>query len=89
MPDDDTTSDIEKDGGGGVQHIVGTLLYYVRSTDFIMLTAINTIVEQNSKPTEQTDDTITQILCYAETHPNPIIRYKSRDVVLHVHSDAS
>ena len=54
-----------------------------------MLTALNIISEQHSKPTECTAKAITQLLDYAATHPDSVVRYKVSDMVLHVHSYAS
>ena len=45
-PDDDTTSKFDKDGKTKFQKIVGTLLYYARDVDFIMLIELNTIAYQ-------------------------------------------
>ena len=52
-----------------------------------MLTALKTNLKQKSKPTERTAKDITQILGYAATNPDYFVRYKSSDMVLHVHSD--
>ena len=54
-----------------------------------MLTEINTISEQQSKPTELTNKAINQLLGYSLTNHGAGFRYKASDMVLHVHNDVS
>ena len=63
-------------------------MYYDRSLDCTTITELNTITEQQSKYTERTSEAITQILDYADTYTNAIVRYKLSGVMLYVHSDA-
>ena len=55
------------------QKIVVTLLYYAKYVDFTMLTAINTIIEQQPQTAEHVDEAITQLLDYSVTHPNVVV----------------
>ena len=57
--------------------------------EFTILPALNTLSEQQSNPTKNTEDSITQFLDYAATNPSAIILYKSSDMILHIDSDAS
>ena len=54
-----------------------------------MLTALNTLVEQQSSPTKNTEAAITHFLDYAATNPSAVIQYKASDVILLIDSDAS
>ena len=54
-----------------------------------MLPSLNTIAEQQSKPTHNTEAAITQFLDYADTNPSMIVQYKSSDMILHIDSDSS
>ena len=45
-----------------VHKCLGTLLYYARAVDCTMITALNTIAEQNSKTTKHIADSITELL---------------------------
>ena len=72
-----------------VQEVVGTLLYYARAVDPTMLTALNDIGSQQSKPTNITADQLCQLLDYAASNPDATIRYKASDMILHIHSDGS
>ena len=67
-----------------VHKIFGKLLYYVRAIDCTILTELNTIQEQQSKPTEFTAEVITKLLDYSVTSPNDVVRHKTSDMVLHV-----
>ena len=54
-----------------------------------MLPALNTLAEQQSIPTKNTEAAINHFLDYAATNPSTIIQYKASDIILHIKSDAS
>ena len=54
-----------------------------------MLTALNTLAEQQSGSTKDTEDEITHLLDYAATNPSVINQYKASDMILNIDSDAS
>ena len=54
-----------------------------------MLVALNTIADQQSKITQETDKKVVQLLNYATTHPEAITRCHASGMILHMHSDAS
>ena len=54
-----------------------------------MLTALKIIPEQQSNLTQDTESAVTQFLDYAATNMSAIVKYKSRDLILHINSDAS
>ena len=54
-----------------------------------MLPAINDIGSQQSKPTATTAKRLCQLLDYAASNPDAIIRYTASGMVLHIHSDGS
>ena len=54
-----------------------------------MLPAIGTLATQQAKPTATTLKGITQLLNYAATHPDAVLRFHASDMILHVDSDAS
>ena len=85
----DTSAPLDAAGLTRLQEVVGTLLYYARALDSTMLVALGTIASAQAKGTEQTADAVTQLLNYAATHPDAIVRYHASDMQLHVHSDAS
>ena len=72
-----------------IQQIVGSLLYYARTIDITMLPALSTISREQSKPTVETAEAVTQLLDYCATHPKASIKYRASDMILKVHSDAS
>jgi hypothetical protein len=71
------------------QAINGTLLYYARAVDPTMPPALNAISAQQSSPTALTIDKCNQLLDYAATYPNAVIRYHASQMVLHVDTDAA
>jgi hypothetical protein len=72
-----------------IQEVIGVFLYYGRAVDSTMLTALSAIASAQAKPTEETMTHCKQFLDYAATHQDAILTYKSSNMVLVVHSDAS
>ena len=88
-PDEDTSPLLDHKGKKYVQEVVGTFLYYARALDPTMLPALGSIATQQANPTENTMKKVKQFLDYAATHPDAIITYRARDMVLAVNSDTS
>ena len=72
-----------------IQQIVGTFLYYARAIDNTMLPALNNISSHQSAPTAKTAAQIAQLLDYAASNPDAVVKFVASDMVLHIHSDAS
>jgi hypothetical protein len=72
-----------------LQEIIGTLLYYARAIDSTMLVALSSLASAQANGTQETAKACTKLLNYAATHSEATIRYKSSDMILHIHSDAS
>jgi hypothetical protein len=72
-----------------VQEVLGTFLYYARAVDSTMLAAIGSIATQQASATQSTLRAVTQLLDYAASHPDAVIRFKASGMILHVESDAS
>ena len=54
-----------------------------------MLPALNTIWEQQSKPTKNNEAAMTQFIDYTETNPSATIQYKSSNMIICIDSDTS
>ena len=89
VPDDDTSPALDITGIRRVQGIVGVLLYYGREVDNKLIIALSVIGTQQTKETEATAATISQLLEYVATYPNNGITYRSRNMHLAAHSDAA
>jgi hypothetical protein len=72
-----------------IQKITGSVLYYARAVDPIVLMPLNDIAKEQTKATEKTQAATNQLLDYLATHPDATIRYHASDMILHIHSDAS
>jgi hypothetical protein len=72
-----------------IQKVTGTILYYARAVDPIVLMTINDIATEQTKATEKTKAATNKILDYLVTHPDATIRYHASDMILHIHRDAS
>jgi hypothetical protein len=72
-----------------LQEIVGVLLYYRRAIDSTMLVALSTLASSQANGAKETAKSATHLLNYAAMHPDAILRYRSSDMLLKIHSDAS
>ena len=72
-----------------IQQNIGTFLYYARAVDCTMLPALNTLAEQQSSTTKNTEAETTNLLDYAATSLSATIQYKSSNMILHIDGDAS
>jgi hypothetical protein len=71
-----------------IQQVVGTLLYYGRTIDGTIITAISSLASQQTTAMGDTEAKLTQLLNYCSTHPDATIRYHASDMILNIHSDA-
>ena len=87
--EEDTSPLLTPDQIKRVQKIVGTLLYYERTVDSTLLTALSAIAARQSNGTQAVSDACHQLLDYVATHPDAGIRYHTCDMILAVLTDAS
>jgi hypothetical protein len=64
-------------------------LYYGRTVNSTMLTALSSIASAQAKPTEATMANVKHFLDYAATHQNAVLMYHASNMVLVIHSNAS
>ena len=88
-PDPDTSAKLSAKETKTIQGIVGSLLYYSRSLDPTMLTALNEIGTEQAAPTVNTKKKTSQLLDYAATYEDTTLRFYASDMVLHMESDAA
>jgi hypothetical protein len=84
----DTTKHLPKEDKKFIQQILGTLLYYGRAVDSIILVALSTIASAQATPTKDTMQKTKFLLDYVATHPDAVLTFKASDMVLAVHSNA-
>jgi hypothetical protein len=85
----DTLPALPKDGTNFIQEVIGTFLYYARCVNSSMLAALGSLATQQANPAENTMAKVMQFLDYATTHPDAIVTYHARDMVLASHSNTS
>jgi len=68
---------------------VGVFFYYAHAIDNTMLVAHSTIALQQASTTETTAHACIDLLNYAATHPEGIIKFFASDMILYNHTDAS
>ena len=72
-----------------VQEVTGVFLFYSRAVDPTMLSAVNKISTEQSKPTIATMAAVDRLLSYAERYPSATIVIRRSNMQLCVQSDAS
>ena len=68
---------------------IGSLLFYGKSVDMMLLVSLSTLVLAIFHRTEAMSRAMVQMLNYCTTHPYAVIRYKQSDMILEIHSNSS
>jgi hypothetical protein len=84
----DSTPKLNAKGIKRVQKIVGSILFYARAVD-MMVMALSSIVVKQTKATEKTMARCTQLLDYLSGHSDAKVRFHASDMILNIHLDAS
>ena len=85
----DSSPPLDKDDKKFIQEVTGTFLYYARAIDSTMLTALSALASEQASPTQKTMEKCKQFLDYAASQPEAVVTYKTSDMKLAIHSDAS
>jgi hypothetical protein len=85
----DTSPPLSKDDIKQVQCVIGSILYYPRAIDLMILMALSTIASKQANGMENMMLKTKQLLDYLATHPAATMRFHASDMVLNIHSDAS
>jgi hypothetical protein len=72
-----------------IQQVIGVLLYYRRAVNSTLLVALSLLASAQAAPTEHTLELVKWLLDYASSNPDAILTYKSSNMILAVHSNAS
>ena len=86
---EDTIPPLDEVGIKRIQAIVGAVLFYGRAVDNKLLVTLNSIGTQQAAATEATNEAVNQMLDYLATYPNDGIVYRSSNMILAAHSNAS
>ena len=72
-----------------LQVVIGTLLYYARTVDPSVLTAVHELGSIQAHPTKNDMKKMERLLQYISAHPNHGIRFHASSMQLQIQSDAS
>lgn len=89
LPDTDNSLPLDKASVKCIQGIVSSLLYYAQAVDNKLLATLSTISSKQAKATEKMAESVMQLLDYVATYPSDGITYRTSNIVLAAHSDAS
>jgi hypothetical protein len=85
----DTSPKLNTKGIKRVQHIVGSILYYVRAIDLMVLKALSSIAVEQTNASDKTIGRCTQLLDYLSLNADAKVRFHASDMILNIHSNAS
>jgi hypothetical protein len=85
----DNSPPLSKEDIKHVQWVMGSILYYARAVNLMVLMALSTIASKQAKGTENTMTETKQLLNYLKTHPDATVRFHASDMILNIHSDTS
>ena len=83
-PPPDNSDILDPEGITRIQSINGSFLYYGRAVDLTILTALNKIATQQSKPTIKTEKKAQILMDYLATYPQAKLRFYAGDMQLQV-----
>jgi hypothetical protein len=72
-----------------VQQIDGSILYYARAVDMMVLMALSAIAVEQTKATTRTLGKCMQLLDYLASNSKAKVRFHASDMIMNIHSDAS
>jgi hypothetical protein len=72
-----------------VQQIVGSILYYARAVDMIVLMALSAIAVEQTKAMTKMLGKCMQLLDYLASNSEAKVRFYASDMIMNIHSDAS
>ena len=72
-----------------IQRLVGDIRYYARAVNNKLVLALSEIAQQQSSPTDDTNIDMLQLLDYLATYPDDGITYRTSNIILAGHANAT
>jgi hypothetical protein len=89
LPPEDTSPSLTQPEKSLIQQIIGVFLFYSRSVDSTMLTALNKLALTQAHGTQTVLDAADRFLQYAASYPDAVLTFHASSLHLAAHSDAS
>ena len=80
---------LDKKDNTKIRQVFGKVLFYSRAIDKNMLMSLKTIASQQENATARTESLVTHLINYCATYPEAVLTFDARDMILHIHKDAS
>jgi hypothetical protein len=80
---------LEKAGKKFIQEVCGVFLYLAQVVNGGMLPMLSSLAFQETNPTEKTMEICKQFLDYMATQEDTILTYRTSNIVVAIHSNAS
>jgi hypothetical protein len=87
-PPPNLTPKLDAKGIRQVQKIVGTILFYARAVNMMVLMALSSIMTEQTKAMEKTIARCTQLLDYLSGHMDTKVQFHAFNMILNIHLDA-
>jgi hypothetical protein len=88
LPPDDSPK-LNKAGIKRIQKNVGSILYYTRAVDMMVLMALSSIAVEQTKATEKTMARCIQLFDYLLSQADAKVQFHVLDMIMNIHSNAS
>jgi hypothetical protein len=85
----DSTPKLDAKGIKRVQKTVGSILFYARAVDMMVLMALSLIAAEQTKVMEKTMARCTQLLEYLSGRADAKVQFQTSNLILNIHLDAS
>jgi hypothetical protein len=85
----DSSPLLDEKGIKRVQKIVGSILYFARAVDMMVLMALSAIAVKQAKAMVKTMENCIQLLDYLASNSEAKVRYYASNMIMNKHSDAS
>ncbi len=85
----DATPVLDAGGITRIQQIMGSILYYARAVNMIVLMALSSIAVEQTKAMEKTMGRCIQLLDYLASNSEAKVRYHALDMIMNIHSNGS
>ena len=86
---DDDTAPLSAEDKTTIQEITGSVLYYARAVDPLLLTATNEVSSAQAKPTERVKEQVIRLLQFARANPNNCVVFRKSKMHFILQTDAS
>jgi hypothetical protein len=69
------------------QRVIGSIIYYDRAVNLMVIMVINTFASKQAKGTDNNMLNMKQLIDYLATHPDMMVQFYASDIITNIHLD--